>query len=74
MPPMTAAPSTASAISIEPCIGARASVSGWGAGTEAGLIESLSHVHLAGLRLLGFVGGNGPLLCQNPLLKPPLPT
>ena len=39
-----------------------------------GLIESLSQVSLAGLRPLGSVGGNGFLLCQNPLLPMSLPT
>jgi hypothetical protein len=41
---------------------------------EPGLIESLSQVSLAGLRPLGSVGGNGFLLCQNPLLPMSLPT
>jgi len=40
----------------------------------AGLIESLSQASLALLRALGLVGGNGSLLCQNPLLLMPLPT
>ncbi len=39
-----------------------------------GLIESPSQVSSAGLRPLGLVGGNGSLLCQNPLLPMPLPT
>jgi hypothetical protein len=43
-------------------------------GSGAGLIESLSQVSLAGLRPLGSVGGNGFLLCQNPLLPMSLPT
>ncbi len=45
-----------------------------GKGGTAGLIESPSQGRSAGLRPLGLVGGNGSLLCQNPLLPMPLPT
>ena len=41
---------------------------------SSGLIESPSQVSSPRLRPLGLVGGNGSLLCQNPLLSMALPT